>query len=161
MTTAKPVSVYATAKEMAAAIRQKQTSAVDLLDTHFDRISQVNPVLNAVAWQDRETARILAKTMDHEVTNGQFRGPLHGVPVTVKEAFDLPGSPSTWGNPEWIDNLPSAPSKVVSRFAAAGANIFGKTNVPLNLYEWQSFSEIYGTTNNPYDVKCRAMPESW
>lgn len=150
----KTLSAYATAMEMAAAIRHKECTATDLLEAHFDRIDRINPVLNAIIWQDRESARFLARTLDQEAEEGQFRGPLHGIPVTVKEAFDLPGSPSTWGNPDWINNVPTKPSKVVGRYAAAGANIFGKTNVPLNLDEWQTFNEIHGTTNNPYDLAC-------
>ncbi len=93
-----------------------------------------------------------ARKLDQETVAGVSRGPLHGVPVTVKEAFDLVGSPSTWGIPAWRDNYPETDSEVVTRYRSAGAIIFGKTNVPLKLYEWQSFNEIYGTTCNPWDL---------
>jgi amidase len=108
--------------------------------------------LNAIIWQDRDGARERAAILDTEVAQGVFRGPLHGVPITVKEAFDFAGSPSTWGNPELAQNYPAQNSDVVQRYLDAGANLFGKTNVPLNLADWQSFNAIYGTTNNPWDM---------
>lgn len=143
---------YATATEMAASIRRGDTTSTTLLEAHFDRVDQINPAINAVIWEDRAGALEHAKTLDVEARRGDFRGPFHGVPVTLKEAFDFVGSPSTWGVPAWKDNFPQVHSRVAQRYLDAGGNVFGKTNVPLNLYEWQSFNEIYGTTNNPWDV---------
>lgn len=140
-----------TATEMAQAIRDGQTTPSALLEAHLARVDALNERINAVIWQDRDSARALAKTLDDEAARGEFRGPLHGVPMTVKESFDLAGSPSTWGIPEWRDNIADADSDAVSRLRAAGAIVFGKTNVPMKLMEWQSFNEIYGTTNNPWD----------
>ena len=71
--------------------------------------------------------------------------------MTVKESFDLTGAPTTWGNPEHKGNIATSDSDAVARLRSAGAIVFGKTNVPLNLVEWQSFNEVYGTTNNPWD----------
>ncbi|WP_146346274.1 amidase family protein [Phaeobacter marinintestinus] len=142
---------FATATDMAAAIRRGDTSATALLQAHFDRVDQINPAINAIIWQDRDGALTHAHTLDQEARQGNFRGPFHGVPVTLKEAFDWPGSPSTWGVPAWADNIPETPSPVAQRYLDAGGNVFGKTNVPLNLAEWQSFNDIYGTTNNPWD----------
>lgn len=138
--------------DAAQLIRDKEISVIELLEQQFERVDEHNPKLNAIIWQDRDSARALATILDQEVQRGEFRGPLHGVPITVKEAFDLAGSASTWGIPEWKDNIPTVDSEVVQRYREAGAIIFGKTNVPLKLYEWQSFNEIYGTTNNPWDL---------
>ncbi|MFZ1814393.1 MAG: amidase [Rhizobiaceae bacterium] len=140
------------ATDMAAMVREKRISPSELLEMHFAQIDRVNPEINAVIWQNRDEAGKLARQLDEEAVQGRFRGPLHGVPITVKEAFDLVGSPSTWGNPLWKENLPGQDSEVVERYRNAGAIVFGKTNVPLNLYEWQSFNEIYGTTSNPWDL---------
>ncbi len=92
-----------------------------------------------------------AQACDTEQAAGKLRGPLHGVPVTVKESFDLAGSPSTWGIPAWKNNIPAQDSDAVSRYRASGAIVYGKTNVPLKLADWQSFNEIYGSTSNPWD----------
>ena len=140
------------ASGMASLIREKRISPSELLTMHFAKVDRINPVVNAVIWQDREGAEKLARQLDDEAARGQFRGPLHGVPITVKESFDLEGSPSTWGNPAWKENFPQRDSEVVERYRSCGAIVYGKTNVPLNLYEWQSFNEIYGTTNNPWDI---------
>ena len=143
--------VLKSAKEQAAAVRQRAISASELLEAHFQQIDRLNPDINAVIWQDREGAKATAWDMDNETAKGQFRGPLHGVPVTVKESFDLTGAPTTWGNPEHKGNIATSDSDAVARLRSAGAIVFGKTNVPLNLVEWQSFNEVYGTTNNPWD----------
>ena len=140
------------ATKMASLVRTKQITCLALLEAHFDRVDALNPSLNAIIWQDRDGARERAAILDTEVAQGVFRGPLHGVPITVKEAFDFAGSPSTWGNPELAQNYPAQNSDVVQRYLDAGANLFGKTNVPLNLADWQSFNAIYGTTNNPWDM---------
>lgn len=141
-----------TAQNMATKISKRDISAVELLTLHFERIDQVNPTLNAVIWQDRDGALKDAKASDDELAGGQSRGPLHGVPITVKESFDLAGSPTTWGIPDWADNIRDTDSDAVKRYRAAGGIVFGKTNVPLKLVEWQSFNEIYGSTSNPWDI---------
>ncbi len=135
----------------AAMIEKGEISAVELLQLHFGRVDQLNGVLNAVIWQDRDGAMAEALACDEETAKGHSRGPLHGVPITVKESFDLAGSPTTWGIPEWADNIRPADSDAVKRYRAAGGIIYGKTNVPLNLVEWQSFNEIYGSTLSPWD----------
>lgn len=143
---------YQSAIKQAQQIRKKQISSVELLDIHFKRVDKVNPTINAVIWENREQAWQLAKALDEETAKGHSRGPLHGVPITVKEAIDWAGSPSTRGNPKYRYNFPSKDSDVVTHYKTAGANLFGKTNVPLNLVDWQSFNEIYGNTCNPWDL---------
>jgi len=140
------------ATETAQAIRDGKTTAVAELEAAFARVDALNPVLNAVIWQDREKAMAEAKACDLETVQGHSRGPLHGLPITVKESFDLAGSPTTLGIPEMRDNIREADSDVVARYRAAGGIIYGKTNVPLKLVEWQSFNEIYGSTSNPWDI---------
>ena len=146
-----PSIVFESAKKQALAVRNRTINASDLLEAHFKQIDKYNPKINAVVWQDREAAKELAWQIDKETSMGKFRGPLHGVPVTVKESFNLSGAPTTWGDPCNIDNIDTTDSDAVARFRSAGAIVFGKTNVPLNLVEWQTFNKIYGTTSNPWD----------
>ncbi|KMW58635.1 Aspartyl-tRNA(Asn) amidotransferase subunit A [Candidatus Rhodobacter oscarellae] len=143
---------FLSAQEMARQVAQGQVSAVDLLTAHFDQVDRVNPQVNAVIWQDRGRAMEEARACDAEQSRGSLRGPLHGVPVTVKESFDLTGSPATWGDPAWKDVIATTDADLVARYRAAGAVVYGKTNVPLNLVEWQSFNDVYGSTSNPWDL---------
>ena len=143
---------FASAIELAAKIKLREISAVELLDHYLGRVEQFNPILNAIIWMDVDSARARARAADKALAKGTDWGPLHGVPMTVKEAFDLAGSPTTWGKPEMKNNIPKSNSAVVDRLMDAGAIIFGKTNVPIDLGDWQSYNEIYGTTNNPWDI---------
>ncbi len=139
-----------TAKAMSEAMARGDISAVELLTLHFDRVDMVNPAINAVIWQDRDAALTQARVCDEERSAGTLRGPLHGIPITVKESFDLAGSPTTRGIPEWSDNVPQVDSDSVQRYRAAGGIIYGKTNVPFKLVDWQSFNAIHGTPSNPW-----------
>ena len=143
--------VLKSAKDQVIALRQREMTAIELLEAHFQQIDNFNSDINAVIWQAREAAKATAWEIDNETAKGQFRGPLHGVPVTVKESFDLTGAPTTWGDPANKENIATSDSDPVARLRAAGAIVFGKTNVPLNLVEWQSFNDVYGTTKNPWD----------
>lgn len=140
------------AHELAGMIREKQISAVELLDHHLERQARLDGPINAVIWKDADGARAAARQADETLAAGGAVGPLHGVPGTVKEAFDLAGSPSTWGSVDLKDNIASEDSIVVRRYRDAGAVLYGKTNVPLKLIEWQSFNDVYGTTSNPWDT---------
>ena len=145
---------FAPATRLAAEIRDRQIGCLELLDFFVARAERHNQALNAIiAWQV-EKARERARAADAAVARGESWGPLHGLPMTVKESFNLVGLPSTWGNPVWKDNLPPANAVVVDRLEAAGAVIYGKTNVPYMLADSQSFNDIYGTTNNPWDLAC-------
>lgn len=146
------VDLLGTATAALSLLRDKKVSATELLTAQLNRVDKFNPSLNAIIWEDRDGAMKLAGQLDNEAAREEFRGPLHGLPVTVKESFDLVGSPATWGIPAWKENYPEQDSEVVERLKAAGAIIFGKTNVPKKLADWQSFNEIYGTTNNPWDT---------
>jgi amidase len=137
---------------MALAIRERKVSAVELLKAHLARIDDVNLSVNAIVWLDRDAALVRATQLDRLQSDGQIAGPLHGVPVTVKECFDLVGTPATMGFAQFRDNIADSNADAVARYLAAGAVIIGKTNVPPGLVDWQSYNDIYGTTNNPWDL---------
>ncbi|MFT5390523.1 MAG: amidase [Gammaproteobacteria bacterium] len=143
---------FESAADMALAVREKQVSALELLDYFLARSDRFNPSLNAIVVDDRERAHGRASEADAALAKGVVWGPLHGVPMTVKESYDIAGLASTHGMPELADNIAQTDALSISRLKAAGAVIFGKTNVPLRLADFQSYNEIYGTTNNPYDV---------
>ena len=143
---------FSTATELAAAIRQKEVSSLELTDMYIDRIERYDRRINAVVVHDFERGRAAARAADEALARGDDTGPLHGVPMTVKEAYKVTGLPTTWGVPELHHNIAAEDADYVRRLKAAGAVIFGKTNVPLNLGDFQSFNEIYGTTNNPWDL---------
>ena len=101
---------------------------------------------------DVEGARKRAKAADKAVKAGKKLGPLHGVPMTMKESYDVAGYPTTWGDPAFKDNKVEKNSLATQRLLDAGVTLFGKTNVPLNLADWQSYNAVYGLTNNPWDL---------
>ncbi|MCR9212531.1 MAG: amidase [Proteobacteria bacterium] len=140
------------AYKQAELLASGEIGAEELLDHYLDRVDKYNGDLNAVIWMDVEGAKARARSADKARARGDSLGPLHGVPMTIKESYNLMGSPSTWGNPAWKDHFPERNALSVQRLLDAGANIFGKTNVPFMLADWQSFNDIYGTTNNPWDL---------
>ncbi len=147
-----PELAFNSAASLAQKLRNKEVSSVELLTHYFERVDRFNDRLNAVIWEIRDEALEDAKRADAATAAGEVHGPLHGVPMTIKESYDVKGTPSTWGAPQWKDNMASHDALSVERLRAAGAVIFGKTNVPLLLSDFQSYNEIYGTTNNPYDT---------
>jgi amidase len=143
---------FAPALSLASKIRHKEISARELLECYLQRVEHYNPRLNAIIFRQDEQARQRADTADDALARGEVWGPLHGVPMTIKESFDWVGSPSTWGNPAYQHNYPPRDAVAVERLQTAGAVVFGKTNVPLMLADWQTFNDVYGTTNNPWDL---------
>jgi amidase len=144
---------FQSASELAGGIKAKEIGCLELLEHFLDRCERHNPALNAIVTWDREGARTRAKQADEALAKGEDWGPLHGLPMTVKESFDAVGMPTTWGLPGLANNVPTTNAVLVDRLLGAGAVLFGKTNVPLMLADWQSFNEVYGTTNNPWDVR--------
>ena len=144
---------FASARTLAALVREKKVGAVELLDFFLARIERHNPRVNAVIVRRAEEARKEAARCDELTAKGQPLGALHGVPMTVKESFDVAGTPSTWGLTAHRDNIAKDDALSVARLKQAGAVVFGKTNVPVWLADWQSFNPIYGTTNNPWNVE--------
>lgn len=143
---------FESASSLARRLRKKELSCVELLEYYFARVDQHNEGLNAIIWQIRDEAMADAKRADAAIAAGDTLGPLHGVPMTIKESYDIAGTPTTWGVPALKDNIASHDALSVERMRKAGVVFFGKTNVPLNLSDFQSYNDIYGTTNNPYDV---------
>jgi amidase len=138
------------AKRLAAMIRRGTIGCRELLDHYIARVERLDERINAVVVRDFERARKRAAALDKDRGKGAT-GPLHGVPMTIKESFDIAGLPTTWGMPALKGHRAKANSVTVERYLAAGAVLFGKTNVPLNLADWQSFNAVYGTTGNPWD----------
>ncbi len=139
---------FASARRLAAMVRRRRIGCLELLDHMIERIERIDGRLNAVVVRDFERARRRARALDRR---GAAGSPLHGVPITVKESFDVAGLPTTWGFPDRREHVPEADALAVSRLTGAGAVVVGKTNVPRALADWQSFNEVYGTTKNPWD----------
>jgi amidase len=135
---------FKSATELVAMLRDGQINPTELLDEYQARIRRFNGALNAIIWHSPHAADT-ARRADRTTR-------LAGLPMTVKEAYDLTGSPTTWGVPELANNIAHDDAVAVARLRAAGAVIFAKTNVPLNLADHQSYNDIYGTTNNPWDL---------
>jgi amidase len=142
---------YRTAGELVETLQSKKISAIELADHVIARIEALDQSLNAVVVRDFDRARDAARLADIAIGRGERR-PLLGIPIVVKESFDVAGLPTTWGAPAFKHWKPQEDAVAIARLKAAGAIIVGKTNVPLLLGEWQSFNEIYGTTNNPWDL---------
>ena len=141
------------AVELAQLIQHRKLGCVELLDHYLDRVRRFNPQLNAIIVLDEDRARSRAVEADAALARGECWGPLHGVPMTCKESYNVAGLPTTFGNPEFKDNIAAHDALSIQRLKAAGAIVFGKTNVPLGLADFQSYNEIYGATNNPWDTE--------
>jgi amidase len=141
---------YKSARETAAALTSREISARELTDAAIARIESLEPTLNAVCVRDFDRARDAARAADDALAASEQR-PLLGVPLLVKESFNVAGLPTTWGFPKHRNFIAMEDSLPVARVKAAGGIVLGKTNVPLGLGDWQSYNDIYGTTNNPYD----------
>ena len=142
---------YRTAGEMLKALASRQISSRELVDAAIARIEALDAKINAVVVRDFDRARTAADIADAALARGEHR-PLLGLPMTVKEQFNVAGLPTTWGFPKFKGWQPKTDALVIQRLKAAGAIILGKTNVPIGLTDWQSYNAIYGTTNNPWDL---------
>ncbi|WP_225728933.1 MULTISPECIES: amidase [unclassified Nocardia] len=142
---------FATLREQVAALRARTISATEMLEQTIARIEKFDDKVNAVVVRDFDRARAAAQQADTALARGEF-APLLGVPVAVKESFNVAGLPTTWGYPDAKGWLPTEDAALVTRVKAAGAVVIGKTNVPRSLHDWQSYNDIYGTTSNPWDL---------
>jgi amidase len=140
-----------TAGRLAGAVRNREIASRELLSLALDRIDRINPKLNAVVTLAAERAGAQAAAADEATAHGEATGPLHGLPITVKDALEVAGLRSTGGAIELTDHVPAADAPAVARLRAAGAIVFGKTNVPRWSGDLQTYNEIFGTTNNPWD----------
>jgi amidase len=141
----------ATANDMVAALARREVSALELAEAAIERIERLDGPINAVVVRDFDRARAAAKAADAALARGE-RGVLLGVPMTVKEAHNVAGLPTTWGLTSAKDWIAPDDSVGVARLKAAGAIILGKTNVPPFLSDWQSVNPVYGRTNNPHNL---------
>ncbi len=142
---------FRTATELIAALRSRQVSSVELTEAAIAAIAAGDDALNAVVVRDFERARAAAKSADAALAKGGD-GALLGLPITVKESFNVAGLPTTWGIPH-TQKIPVTQDAVtVARLKAAGAVVLGKTNISYLLADWQSFNDVYGTSNNPWNV---------
>ncbi|MEZ5740106.1 MAG: amidase [Burkholderiaceae bacterium] len=140
------------AHRLATMIRQRKIGCLELLEHHLERLRRLNPGINAVIATRLPAARKAARAGDEQLRKRGFvPGPLFGVPMTVKESFDVQGMDTTWGLPEYAGRKQRRHALAVQRLLDAGANIYGKTNVPVLLADWQSFNPVYGATGNPWD----------
>ena len=142
---------FMTAVEMSAALKAKKVSGVELAQHAIGRIERHDDKINAICVRDFDRALEAARAADAALTRGDSR-PLLGIPLTVKESYNIAGLPTTWGFPAQKDFVASEDALSITRVKDAGGVILGKTNVPIGLGDWQSYNDIYGTTNNPYDL---------
>src|SRR6185437_16451187 len=137
---------------LARAIRNKKLTSREATEAHLERIDRVNGAINALVVVDRDGALKAARAADRSAAkNGTKLGPLHGVPITIKEAFDVAGLRTTSSHPPLKDNVAKGDASLVARLRAAGAVILGKTNVPELCADFQTDSPLFGTTKNPWD----------
>ena len=143
---------YMTAREMIADLAAKRISARELLDAHVKQNDALTMQLNSVVATDIERARRDARAIDDARAKGEALGALAGIPMTIKDGFDVAGMPATSGNPAFAHRPKDcADADLVAAARGQGAVIWGKTNVPFMLGDFQSYNAIFGTTNNPYD----------
>src|SRR5258705_9755155 len=143
---------FLSAVGMAEQVRQKKISPVELVDAHFARIAEVNPRLNAFVTLDEERARRDARTLEAEGMRGELRGPLHGVPISIKSCIDTAGMRCESGTRLRAGNIPAKDAVLVTRLRNAGAIVLGVTNAPELLMAWETDNLLYGRTNSPWDL---------
>jgi amidase len=144
--------IYASAAQLARAIRQKELSSAEVVEAYLARIEEVNPKLNAVVQLTADAARREAREADAALARGESKGVLHGVPVTIKDAFETAGIVSAGGTKGRVEFVPEADATGVARLKGAGAVVLGKTNVPEISLAFESDNLVYGRTLNPYDA---------
>jgi len=143
---------FASAGELAAAILDRRVSAAEVLDAHLEQIDRHNGRLNVFVTLNGEQARARAAEADAAVARGEVWGPLHGVPIAVKDAIATADVRTTSGFPPWADYVPRTDAPAVARLRAAGAILLGKTNLPPLSMDVQVDNPIFGRTNNPWDL---------
>jgi amidase len=144
---------WRTATQLAEALASREVSSLELLDHHLERVERLNGPVNAIVAMNAEAARTAAREADAALACGEPKGPLHGLPMTIKDSIEVVGMPTTSGAPELREHMPARNADSVQRLADAGAIVFGKTNLPLYAGDFQSYNEVYGTTNNPWNLE--------
>ena len=144
--------IFSSATALSAAIRRKDVSSIEVIDAHLSQIERVNPSLNAVVLVLADAARSAGREADAAVTRGDSLGPFHGVPMTVKDAWEVAGAPSTGGTLGRAGYIPRNDATVIARMRAAGAIPIGMTNLPELSMAFESDNLVHGRTNNPYNI---------
>ena len=147
---------YRTATDLVAALQAREVGSRELLDHLLDRVDRFNPDVNAVVTLDVDRAREAADAADAATARGEDLGPLHGLPMTVKDCFETAGLRTTCGTPELSDHVPDTDAVTVARLKAAGAVVFGKTNTPAWTMDLQTYNPIFGITGNPWNPELMA-----
>ena len=143
--------IFASAKSLAHEIQNKKVSSEEVVNAHLQRIEEVNSKLNAVVQLTAERAQAEAREADAALARGEIKGPLHGVPMTLKDSLDTAGVISTGGTKGRVAFVPVEDATVVARLRGAGAILLGKTNTPELTLAGETDNLVYGRTNNPYD----------
>lgn len=143
---------FSSATDLAKAIKGKRLGCLELLDIYRERYERFNPRINAIVATDFERAAARARAADEALARGEIWGPLHGIPMTVKDSIEVMGMPCTSGSKELKGYIPTRNAEVISSLLDAGAIIFGKTNLPLFGLDFQTYNDLYGQTNNPWDL---------
>ena len=143
---------FQSATDLVNAIKSRKIQSTELLELYIERMQCYNPKINAIVAVDLENARECALASDEALDKGENWGVLHGLPVTIKDSFEVVGMPCTSGSPELKDYRPAQNAFVVQKLLDAGAIIFGKTNLPLFAMDFQSYNAVYGQTNNPWNL---------
>jgi len=145
---------FRSASDLGRIIRRRELSSVELTGHYISRIEKFDGKINAVVARDFDRAMSLAKQADEAFARDEIKGPLHGLPFTIKDAYEVEGIVSTGGNPAWKDHVPARSAVAIERLQRSGAIVMGKTNVPYLSGDLQSYNDIYGTTNNPWALDC-------
>jgi Asp-tRNA(Asn)/Glu-tRNA(Gln) amidotransferase A subunit family amidase len=144
---------FLSASSMAEQIRKRQISPVELVDAHLSRIAHLNPRLNAFVQIDEIRARREAQLLETSAARGEFNGPLHGVPISIKSSLEVAGLRCESGTKLRAGHVAAKDAVLVSRLKAAGAIVLGVTNTPELLMAWETDNLLYGRTNNPWDLE--------
>jgi amidase len=144
---------FLSAHQLASDILAGKLSSQEVLDAHLTQIARHNPALNAIITLDKESARKRAKEADEALAHGEIWGPLHGVPVTIKDVFETEGMRTTSSFKPLANYVPRQDATVVARLRQAGAIIMGKTNTPEMAGDEQTNSPLFGRTNNPWNLE--------
>jgi amidase len=139
------------AHRLCAQLRERRLTAVELLELHRTRVERLNPGINAIIATDFDGARERAQAADAATARGESWGPLHGLPLTIKDTIEVAGMPTVCGAKALRAHRPTASAPAVQRLVDAGAIVFGKTNVPAFAGDVQTFNPVFGTTRNPWD----------
>ena len=144
---------FDSAGELARRIRSGETSSRELLEHYLERVERLGPRVHAVVTLDADRARKRADEADAARDRGESWGPLHGLPITVKDCFETAGLRTTAGASQYAHHVPDEDAVAVARLRAAGAIVFGKTNTPAMAMDWQTYNDVFGTTCNPWDAE--------